>query len=40
VVDQTKGVWEQFGFISGDVASAELCQYLLFPFAYYTSTYG
>ena len=28
------------GFIVGDAASAEPCQYLSYPFAYNASTYG
>jgi hypothetical protein len=33
-------MWEWFGFISGDVASAELHWYLGFHFAYQTGTGG
>ena len=33
-------MWERFGFILGDVASAEPRRYLSYPFAYSISTDG
>src|ERR1700685_2880161 len=33
-------MWERFGFICSDMASAEPGWYLYYPFAYHTSTYG
>ena len=40
VVVMVNRVWEQFGLVSGDVASAELHWYLWLLFAYQSSTYG